>query len=420
MEPYTLNRDYQKVDIIDNFTSLIWTERYYGDSGVEMVVPSTPEMIDKLPEGIFLGIPESDELMILETEEDQSGNLKVTGQSVLSWLNNRFIRATPNHADRYWNIAGSPGYLLWVIVEVMCCSHVYQGVPIDMGIGTSAQQAQLLIPGLEAISYDSSLPAIEVAVPYGPIYDALKQLATTYQLGMKISMVPRWDSTYTTGSDTGYPNRPPGNQNPNSYQLGFRSYKGLDRTSNQPIPDTVNLPGGTTPSQAGSSTRQWNPIVRFSPDTDSLTDIKELRSIAAFKTRAYAFAPDYPDIDSQPVHCDPGEEITSPSNGGFDLRAQLVFADQLSTDVIGGDMVVLHNILDDRARAAVAENAAIRAVDGEVMPDNPYTYGIHYSLGDLVEIQGNSGIVKTGRVTEYIRTHDATGEKGYPTIEMVE
>ena len=67
MEVFTLNRKFLQQEVIDVFHSIIWTERYYGDSEVELVVPLTSEMIQKLMPGMFLGIGESDEVMILET-----------------------------------------------------------------------------------------------------------------------------------------------------------------------------------------------------------------------------------------------------------------------------------------------------------------------------------------------------------------
>ena len=63
MEPYTLDRGFHKTSIIDEFESVIWTERYYGDSEVELVVPATTEMIQKLSLGRFLGLDNSDEIM---------------------------------------------------------------------------------------------------------------------------------------------------------------------------------------------------------------------------------------------------------------------------------------------------------------------------------------------------------------------
>ena len=97
MEPFTLDRNFQKQSVIDNFGSIIWTERYYGDSEVELVVPATQEMYQKLPLGTFLSLEESDEIMSLESLKIDNGNLKFTGISLLSWMNNRFVRASAAH-----------------------------------------------------------------------------------------------------------------------------------------------------------------------------------------------------------------------------------------------------------------------------------------------------------------------------------
>ena len=51
MEPYTLNRKFLKQDVIDGFSSIIWTERYYGDSEVELVVPSNTRDDSKIARG---------------------------------------------------------------------------------------------------------------------------------------------------------------------------------------------------------------------------------------------------------------------------------------------------------------------------------------------------------------------------------
>ena len=170
MEAYTLNRNFLKQDVIDRFNSIIWTERYYGDSEVELVVPVTQEMLRKLPIGTFLTIDASDEVMILETMNIEDGKLKLTGISLLPWLNNRFIRASDKHEDRYWNLGGDPdqtaGWVLWAIVYYMCV----QGSPFLDGtypIGVPNPE-QFVIPGLGLRDYDRSGDPITVGVPYGP------------------------------------------------------------------------------------------------------------------------------------------------------------------------------------------------------------------------------------------------------------
>jgi hypothetical protein len=372
MELYTLGRNFLKRDVIDEFLSVIWTERYYGDSSVEIVVPATFEMSQKLKVGTFLGLTGADEVMLLESMSDDSGKLKLTGISLLPWLNNRFVRTSAKHEDKYWYLSGgTPGWTLWAIIYYMCVpGSPYLDGSIDIGIPNPQRFA---IPGLGLLDYDKVGDNINVGVPYGPVYDAMKEIATTYQVGMQI--------TLQSATEAGY-------------SLGFRSYRGLDRTSGQ------NL----------------NEVVRFSPQMDSFTNIKELQSIAAFKTEAYSFAPGNPDG----LATVPGSSImTGAEYVGFDLRALLIFADDVTTDMVGGSPENLVNVLNSRAYDARTNNHFVKAIDGEIVPENQFQYGVDYNLGDVIEVQGNSGATQSARITEYIRSQDPAGQKSYPTVTML-
>ena len=391
MELFTLNRKFLKQDVIDGFHSVIWTERYYGDSDVELVVSATTEMIQKLLPGTFLSLVGSDEIMILETFGIEDEKLKVTGISLLPWLNNRFIRTDAKHEITSWTIGmnpgETPGWMLWHIVNSMCCAgSPYLNGTINTGIPI-AQVSQLVIPGLGLKDYDKSGTNIVTVIPYGPVYNAIREIATTYQIGMQITLESATDAAYF---------------------LGFRSYKGLDRTSAQTA----------------------YPPVRFSPEMDSLTDIKELQSIAAFKTLVYAFADGF-DAKSNPgLTTVPGEaRLTGTQYTGFDLRA-LMISENLTLDMVGGavgptppaapgDPAKVVQVLNTRAHDALVANRFARAVDGEIVPTNQFKYGIHYNLGDIIEVQGNSGVVQTSRITEYIRAQDQAGERAYPTVAML-
>jgi hypothetical protein len=365
VELFTLNRGFLPQETIDEFSSVIWTERYYGDSEVELIVPATPDMIQKLPVGTFLGLVGSKEVMLLDSVDIESGALKVTGGSLLSFLNNRFIRVTAAHEDRYWNFAGQPGWALWAIIYYMCINGSYPiGVP---------NPASFVIPGLNLISYDGSGAVINFAVPYGPVYDAMRDIATTYEIGMQITL---------ESADA------------NSYFLGFRDYKGLDRTSQQSV----------------------NPVVRFSPQMDTLTGIKELRSISNYSTIVYSFAPGNPDG----LATIPGESNVAGAPTGFDLRALMTFEEDITTDQVGGDPNVLVSLLNSRAQLALTDHRYAKAIDGEIVPLHQFQYGVDYSLGDVIEVQGNSDIIQSSRVTEYIRAQDDAGEKAYPTVAMLD
>ena len=85
--------------------------------------------------------------MILETVYIKDGKLKASGIALLPWLNNRFIRVTAKHEDRYWYPFRNPaGRLLWEMVYNMCVDgSPYLNGTIDIGI---ANPEQLAIPGL--------------------------------------------------------------------------------------------------------------------------------------------------------------------------------------------------------------------------------------------------------------------------------
>jgi hypothetical protein len=375
MELYTLNRGFLKQQVVDGFNSLIWTERYYGDSDIELVVPISSWALRNLPLGTFVGLSGSTEVMILESVNIENGALKYTGISLLQWLNNRFVRTTNKHADKYWYINNQvPGQILWTIVYNMCC----QGSPYLAGsIATGiANPSRLVIPGLKLADYDKSGVKINVGVPFGPVYDALKELATTYFVGMRILILSATDTAYS---------------------LGFQSYKGLDRTSSQAI----------------------NAAVRFSPQMDSFTGIKELQSIAALKTSAYVFAPSDP--NGLAGTSAPGVANLTPSSdyAGFDLRALLVFADDITTDNGITTTANLKKVLDARASDALKANTIVKTVDGEIVQEAQFQYGKDYSLGDIIEVQGNTGVINTARITEYIRSQDNQGERAYPTVAMI-
>lgn len=371
MELFTLDRKFLRDTVIDRRHSLIWTERYYGDGEFELVAPATPFWAQKLAKGTFIGLEGSKQVGLIESQDSEKGALKLTGNHLLPFLNHRFIRSSSKHEDRYWYLSGMPcGDTLGYIVQNMCVSGPYLDGTIPIGIPNALSMA---IPGLKLGDQDHSGSPVTIAVPFGPVFDALRQIASTYQVGMTMELLSADDS---------------------GYSLEFRSYKGLDRTSSQDV----------------------NERVIFSPDLDSLTNIKELQAITGYKTNVYSFAPSNP----EGLATVPGvDTVAGVVPAGFDLRAMMTFEEDITTDTIGGSAATLNAILKQRAHDALMDHTMTQIVDGEVTSKTQFKYGIHYNMGDIVELQGNSGILQRARITEYIRTEDDSGEKAYPTVSVI-
>lgn len=375
MELYPLNASFQRQDLLEEFHSVIWTERFNSPGEVQLTVPANPANISQLAEGTFLATPGTDEVMLLETQSIENGLLTVSGTTLLDFLNHRIIRASAHHLETNWILyETTPGTAMAQIVQEMCIA----GVISDGAIGGHA--AYELIPNL--ITGDVAIGGDMVGnrvIAYGSVYEELKKIADSYSLGM---------SLYLAYADL------------SGYQLVFKSWDGIDRTRT----------GG-------------NEVVAFSPAMDTLADLKELRSVKGYKNVCYAFntAEEVLVVDGYfgLAYAEP----SAATKTGFQRRSMMIFDNDFkSTDfetvvITIGDIVA---VLNEKARDALANNNYTKVVDGEVVPQPDAQYGVHYGLGDIVELQSNSGAYQPARITEYIRTHDSSGEKAYPTVTVLE
>lgn len=365
---YTLDSGFVKKDLIDDIVSAIWTERYTSAGDVNLVVDDTPEMNEKLAEGTFLSLPESKEIMQIETLSTEEGLLTASGSSLLAFLKQRLV----------WNVAGLDPAVTDLALAMTPTNAIYWAV-YNLAIDTDAMAFSMgddfdldwdaeVIPNLATIigvpssASDAELPRI--VFPIGPLYDAVVDVADKNHLGLSLYL----DSA--TESD---------------YSLKFKVYEGEDRTSTQEV----------------------NPLVRFSSEFDSLSDVKRLNSIEGYKTVAYAYAAGYPiqraiSTESVPI--------------GFDRRVVLVRVDSLPPDM---NEVETSIFLFHKAQDALATNHHIKLIDGEIPSQSKHQYGSDYFLGDIVELEENDQTQKV-RIAEYIRSQDATGEKAYPTISIVD
>lgn len=360
MDLYVLDANFWPVEVVEDFDSAIWTERFLKAGDVELVVPLTQENLERFPQGTFLGLTGSKEVMFLDTFERENGRLKIKGNTLDKFLDERVVRASSNAADRYWEVGGTAGGVMMLIVRnFVIAGGGFTGGPI----------LHQVIPGLMEGPLDGTGPTLTVAVPYGPIYTALADIAETYKVGFSLQL-------------SGIPGTP----------LLFTTYTGVDRTAD----------------------------VEFSDEAGSLGNVKELYSNANHKNVAYAWSPTADPSLGSPVGVvyEPG---FPPDLEGFSRRILHVLVEDITEDNFSGTPAALENLLGQRARNALANNNYIKVVDGEVLPNNPYTFGVDYNLGDLVQLRSStSGLTQTVRVDEFIRTQDKTGERAYPTISVVE
>lgn len=356
---YILDDSLRRTEIVEQFESMIWTERYsaFGDFQLDIV----PALADKalVTQGTYLGIDKSDRTMYITSvsdEVDDEGKkvLRIKGKSIEAFLEHRpngygYMSSPYNTSIVYG--PGTPGSILrWLVQNFL---------------RTNTNVATDIFPFLQAENYSATGRleeySTEVTVSTSPdsLYNSMKDLADTYNLGFRIRR-PADDS-----------------------KLYFDIYRGYDRTTAQSVRDAVV----------------------FSEQLDNLTNTATITSDDSFKNVAYVFAPN----GFQVVYSGGADATTS----GFDRKVLIVDASDIET--AAGS--TLDSQLLQRGMQELAKNRSIIAFDGEIRP-NAYVYGTHYGLGDLVEKRSDAGAITQMLVSEQIFISDKEGDRSYPTLSM--
>lgn len=96
MEVYVLDTSFEAVAVVDEFESLIWTDRYDEAGDFELYMSMDRNLLNYIKQDYYLWSPDSDHVMIIEqiqiTSDVEDGNqLIVTGRSLESILDRRIV-----------------------------------------------------------------------------------------------------------------------------------------------------------------------------------------------------------------------------------------------------------------------------------------------------------------------------------------
>lgn len=362
MELYILDSLLRRQTIIDNFESLIWTERFNSAGDFELTMLSSVENRRLFKTGTWLALSTSFRCMAVETVEDdvdEEGRriFKVSGPSIeFPILDGRVAFGVKDDLTTApkWVITDQPADIARTVFTNICVTgtlDVDDIIPFITG-GTSP---------IPASNIPEPSDAITLSIEPDTVYNVERLICEPYDLGFRL--VRQYDTSH----------------------LIFEVYAGSDRTSLQ---NTL-------------------PAVIFSPELENLTSTKKLETIAGEKNIAYV----YSNLGFEEVVA-PGVD---PSVAGFQRKVLVVKMDDFDAGTSAG-VVTTRSI--QKGLEELAKTRAFLGFDGEVSDISQYTYGEDYQLGDLVDMQDDKGSVSIVRVTEQIFVSDAEGERSYPTLSI--
>lgn len=351
-----LNQEYEVHGIVEQYDSIIWTERFTKAGDFEVFLALSPEAIAAYQKDYYLWSSESEHVMIvedleIESKEEAPTMLKVTGRSLESILERRIV----------WGMLTLGGNLQAAIKQLITSQII------------TATDPTRHIPGL--VFEDSTDPAvtsleIEAVQLIGEnIYEVITSMTELFQIGFKITLT-------------------------DSNQLVFKLYAGKDRSYDQVM----------------------NPRVIFSPSFDNLGSSKYLNSNRIYKETAL-IGGEGEGVDKKFFWVSRGgtpasglarREIFVDSSVTSNIDPPVSPAEYADIMRMEGSRALLeHDVVTAFDGEILSTNSF------EYMKD--FAMGDIVQLEDIYVPEANS----KSRVVEFIRSDDTGGKKAYPTLQSV-
>lgn len=387
---YVVDSTYTITAIIDSFTDVLWTERYCGCGEFEITMPMRYDIFEKCRLDDYIVIRESDVVMIIETigihsDYENGDTLTISGRSLESLLERRIIIdetigkvSTEGEASP---VGVQEAIRTMVNNNVAAPSNSYRTIPkFSFSASTDSRITSLSMESFQERGTN--------------LYDKILAICKDKDLGFRVNAL-----------DGG------------GYQ--FELYFGTDRTWDQTAV----------------------PVVVFSESYENLLNTDYLRTDKEFKSAIYVewdwnykkgSNRDDPQ-DKSNAYEYTGTDVTESYRGsnpsGLARRETFIKADK-SYD-LGflpyGSTIPIDNLkrsyitqMQDKGREDLANYKTTEYFDGETNPNRQYIYGRDYVLGDVVQLENKYGRKAKCRITEIIRSRNASGPSMVPTFEKVE
>lgn len=455
-----VNPDYLPDQIVEGFTSKIWTERYLDPGQFEFKTPFVDELMEILPEQTFISHRHTKEVMQVETHSistDDFGveELTISGRSVDAIFQSRFVEGSygkRRQMARQYAPGGAAIVMMWNSVnndrtpdpkdvtrwrkdddDLPEHDYDHDGPPWDWNTKDK-------LPNVEISDSATSTTGTMRRwwLKEGMLYDQLVRVLRQGHLGVRTIRPP---SAVT--ADEGAPDGFVGERcwvkstpldefgdivrvtKDNYTELRFDIYRGIDRSTGQSENPTVifNLRRDHFDKAEHLYSRaEWKTHMEVMSGLNRRWDIYRSgqSGFTGWQRRTMAMDAGEPEIPEEP---------REPKRKNYESDAAYNTAHNNWENKHDRWLTRRNRNIDefeeDYKEDGLKELNDFKRVflfSGETSDEanDRFVYKTDYNLGDKVTLRGRNGITETARVTEFVLTEDATGQRGYPGLEIVE
>ena len=466
MELFTLDGSFQPYDLIENYQSLIWTERYSKNGDFQIVFNDIATGVRLLPLESFVTIRESTVPMIVEVhkiekKKNAAPTITITGRSMETVLERRASvnSLLPDSARPAWKIpANKPSDAAFLMMRtVLSDDPVYvSGFTVLPGC-FPAVDVKDVIPEISLIQpADYSLPEWRADVTYKT--DDIVGYGDYMYISLEdnnLNHVPALPEGHWYVFSTQGALPPEGAVTAELYTIEpkdlYSSAMDLITQNNRGLKAVRPLPGGTRVGIEIYNGADLTADVVFDAKFDQIDDATYLLSYTGSANTAYYYSPGGSSLVLKLNYV--GGIGTWLSTLPYGIGAKVIYrgiayssltmgnlnhipsSSPSNWEEVTGETGLARRVIAVTSTEAYANDPETRRslglielykynatalFDGAVAEQVAAGYNRDYFLGDILKLQGDYGISENVRVAEFIRSSDATGDKAYPTFETVD
>lgn len=428
MEIYVLNGDLQPLALIDNYTSLIWANRYVEEGDCELYIEATAENLQILRKGNYLKRADDDmicriEKIELETDVENGNFLIITGYDVKKFLKQRVI----------WNMISVDGktedYIRQIIQENLVTPN-----QSSRYITNASGRPNFFLGDRAGFS-----EVITEQVSYKNVGEKIEEICTKYGWGFKIIMDSTTENFY------------------------FILYKGDDRSesvifapefeniiSTTYTDDKSNFYNVALVGGEGEGSERSRNVSGYAEGLDRseiFVDAKDISRTISYDelTDLYPHGSIYPQgaatfghwrmdyINVPKVDAEQFREVKERFPNGqevwidgnvywqcYDVDIAVLQRESADEDFEVTLLDVVYNTyLINRGYEKLAEFPEVISFEGSVDPETTFTYKRDYFLGDIVSVRNEYGIEAQVRIVEVVELWDTNGHTIEPKFEYL-
>lgn len=402
MELLTLDDTYQPTALIENYNSLIWTERYATNGDFELKSYDIGNTMAAIPLESTLTLRDSTVPMLaevykIEKPKGQAPILTITGRSFETVLERRVsVNALPTLTSRQ----------AWLESATKPSDAAYQAIRKVIGDIPRYQNGVQVLPILgPACAPEDAIPQINLPLPADyasapPAWSATTAYSagdfTSYGGTIWMALLSNTNVTPVAGPTwiaASYEIKP-GDLYSAVMELLAINYHGFKAVRPPFGGNQVDL------EIYNGADRRENVVfdVRF----DQFDSATYLLSQQGSATSAYVFG----STGSSEILKDQTYRT------GLDRRV-------LYVDISSENGSSTQTVQKSRGLIELYKYNATALFDGQISDTVAAGYNTKYFLGDIVRMTGEYGLSNDVRVAEFIRSSDSGGEKAYPTFEVI-